>query len=171
LKLAVELQPNDTETHQALIACCDQQGDKAGAVAQLLQSLQLSRRDIKLYGDLGRRYEELTQPRDAERAYTAIVEMLAAEAEGHAALAEIRQRQNRWPEAIECWRHAARLRALEPTGLQRLAEAQIHEKRWDDADATVRQLEGRTWPTRFNDAEQKTRQLRQQIEQGRGKRS
>ena len=36
LRLAVELQPNDTETHQALVACCDQQGDKEGGVRQLL---------------------------------------------------------------------------------------------------------------------------------------
>src|SRR5262249_21372454 len=36
LQLAAELQPNDTETHQALIACYDKQGDKERAVRQLL---------------------------------------------------------------------------------------------------------------------------------------
>jgi hypothetical protein len=167
LKLAVELQPNDTETHQAILACCDQQGDKEGGVRQLLESVQLSRRDIALYQDLGRRYAELNRPGEAERAYTSIVEMLPAESESHAALAEIRQIQNRWNEAIDQWRQVARIRALEPTGLLKLAEAQIHRQLWDDADATVRQLESRTWPSRFGDADNQTRQLRQRIELGR----
>jgi tetratricopeptide (TPR) repeat protein len=167
LKLAVELQPNDTETHQAILACCDQQGDKEGGVRQLLESVQLSRRDIALYQDLGRRYAELNRPVEAERAVTSIVEMLPAESESHAALAEIRQIQNRWSEAIDQWRQVARIRALEPTGLLKLAEAQIHRQLWDDADATVRQLESRTWPSRFGDADNQTRQLRQRIELGR----
>ncbi len=64
-------------------------------------------------------------------------------------LAEIRQQQNRWDEAIVHWQQVARIRALEPTGLLKLAEAQIHQQLWDDADATVRQLESRTWPSRF----------------------
>ena len=68
LKLAVELQPNDTETHQALLACYDRMGDREGGVRQLLQSVELSRRDIKLYEDLGRRYAELNRPGEAERA-------------------------------------------------------------------------------------------------------
>jgi predicted Zn-dependent protease len=167
LKLAVELQPNDTETHQAILACCDQRGDKEGGVRQLLESVQLSRRDIALYQDLGRRYAELNRPVEAERAVTSIVEMLPAESESHAALAEIRQIQNRWNEAIDQWRQVARIRALEPTGLLKLAEAQIHRQLWDDADATVRQLESRTWPSRFGDADNQTRQLRQRIELGR----
>ena len=59
----------------------------------------------------------LERPRDAERAYTSIVEMQASESESHALLAEIRQKQNRWPEAIEQWEQVARIRSLEPTGL------------------------------------------------------
>ena len=167
LKLAVELQPNDTETHQALLVCYDRKGDREGGVRQLLQSVQLARRDTKLYEDLGRRYGELNRPGDAERAYTSIVEMLANESESHAALAEIRQRQNHWNDAIQEWRQVARLRTLEPTGLVKLAEAQIHQQLWDDAEATVRQLQSRTWPSRFNDVENQTWQLRQKIEQGR----
>ena len=93
--------------------------------------------------------------------------MLANESESHAALAEIRQQQNRWNEAIHQWRQVARLRALEPTGLLKLAEAQIHQQLWDDADATVRQIQSRTWPSRFSNVEQQTWQLRQKIEQGR----
>jgi Flp pilus assembly protein TadD len=167
LRLAIELQPNDMETQQALLSCYDQQGDEEGAVRQLLSSVELSRRDIKLYEDLGRRYEALKRPGEAERAVTSIVEMAAAEAESHAALAEIRQRQDRWSEAIDQWRQVARLRALEPTGLLKLAEAQIHQRRWDDAESTVGRLEARSWPSRFNDVPGQARQLRRQIDEGR----
>jgi len=168
LRLAVELQPNDTQTHQALLACYDRQGDKEGGVRQLLASIQLARRDIKLYEDLGRRYAVLRQPGQAERAYTSIVEILAHEAEGHAALADIRQRQNRWNEAIAQWQQVARLRALEPTGLLKLAEAQIHQRLWDDAATTLQRLQSRAWPSRFGDIEQQTRQLREKVDEGRG---
>ena len=36
LQLAIEIQPNDTETHQALVACYDQLKNKQGAIQQLL---------------------------------------------------------------------------------------------------------------------------------------
>jgi len=169
LKLACELQPNDTETHQALVACYDAQGDKQGAVRQLLESLQLARRDIKLYEDLGRRLSELGQPQETERAYTSIVEMLQSESESHTLLAEIRQKQNRWAEAIVQWEQVSRIRALEPTGLLGLAAAQIHEKQWDHAAETVSKLRARTWPSRFGDVPGQIRQLEQQIDQGRKK--
>ncbi|MGD0384415.1 MAG: hypothetical protein ABSA77_12915, partial [Thermoguttaceae bacterium] len=126
LNLACELQPNDAETYQQLIDCYDKQGDKAGAIGQLLRAVQLSRRDIKLYQDLGKRYESLGKDKETQRAYTSIVEVLPNESESHALLAEIRQGQNRWPEAAESWRQVAKIRSLEPTGLLKLAGAQIH---------------------------------------------
>jgi len=167
LKLACEVQPNDTETHQALVQCFDQQQDKEGAIAQLLASLQLSRRDIKLYEDLGRRYEQLERTDEAERAHTSIVEMLPSESEGHTLLAEIRQRQNRWDEAIVHWQQVARIRQLEPTGLTKLAEAQIHQKQWAAATESVKQLDAKGWPSRFGDVHGTVRNLEQQIDAGR----
>ncbi len=169
LKLAVELQPNDVETHKALLACYDQQNDAAGAVAQLLQSAQLMRRDIALYADLGRRYEALKRPKDAQRAYTAIVEVLAAESESHAMLADIRQRQDRWDEALEQWQQVARIRALEPNGLLNVARVQLHLKQWDAAADTLARLSAKTWPTRFGDVPNQIRQLEQQLTDGRRK--
>ena len=47
LRLAGELQPNDSEIHAALIECFDKVNDKEGAVRQLLQSVESSWRDIK----------------------------------------------------------------------------------------------------------------------------
>ena len=36
LRIAAEVQPNDAETYQALLACYDRQNDRQGAVQQLL---------------------------------------------------------------------------------------------------------------------------------------
>ncbi len=166
LRAACELQPNDAEIHRAIVACCDKQNDKQGAIREVLAWLQLARRDINLYRDLGRRLAELHEDREAERAYTSIVEVLVSEAESHTMLAEIRESQNRWAEAIDQWRHVARLRALEPTGLLRLAAAEVHERQWAAAEETVGQLRAKTWPPRFGNTEFQLQQLRQQIIQG-----
>ena len=163
LKLAASLEPNDTETHRALVACCDQQNDKAGAIRQLLESVQLSRRDIALYKDLGRRLSDLQRPQEAERAYTSIVEVLPTESESHTLLAELRQEQNRWPEASVQWRQVARIRALEPTGPLKLAAALIHQQQWLEAAETLRQVSARGWPNRFGDVYGQVRNLEQQI--------
>jgi predicted Zn-dependent protease len=167
LQLASDLEPNDAETFQLLIDCCDRQGDRAGAVAQVLRSLQHSRRDLKRYQDLGRRLEGLDQKPEAERAYTSIIAVLPNESESHALLAEIRQQQDRWAEAITHWDHVARIRALEPTGLLKLAAAQVHERQWDQAAQTLRQVTSRSWPPRFGDVGQQVLALEKDIEKGR----
>jgi tetratricopeptide (TPR) repeat protein len=165
LQLAIALQPNDAETHRLLIDCLDRQGDKQKTIVALLSAAELSRRDVKLYQDLGRRLEG--QPKEAERAYTSIVEVLPSESESHALLAEIRQQQNRWPEAVTQWKQVARIRALEPTGLLKLAEAQIHLRQWDDAAQTLHKVGARSWPQRFGDVRARVRQLEGQIDAAR----
>jgi tetratricopeptide (TPR) repeat protein len=164
LRLAVELEPNDTETHQRLIACYDAAGDRDGAIGQLLQSIELSRRSIELFKDLGQRYEQMERADEAERAFTSIVEALPNESEGHAALAEIRQRQNRWSDAAGHWREVARIRALEPTGLLNLAAAQIQLKQHEAAAETIRQLQQQSWPQRFTNIDQQIRDLQRRLE-------
>jgi tetratricopeptide (TPR) repeat protein len=163
LQRALALEPNDAETHQALIVCYDKLQDREGAVRQILQLVELTRRDIAQFKNLGERFITLERPRDAERAYTSIIEALPTESESHALLAEIRQTQERWPEAIEQWGEAARLRALEPTGLLRLAGAQIHEKQWPAARETLRKLNSTSWPPRFGDVRNQVRELERQI--------
>ncbi len=163
LQLAGELQPNDAETQQTLIACYDKQGDKEGAIQQLLQSVQVVRRDIKRYQELGRRLESMGQHKETERAYTSIVGVLPNESESHALLAEIREQQNRWPEAAGQWEQVARIRSLEPTGFLRLAAAQIHLQQWDKATETLRKLDSRTWPAQFVDVHNQVRALEQKI--------
>ena len=165
LRLALEAQPNDRRTHELLVNIYDRMQDPEGAVRQLLQSVSLSRRDIALYKDLGGRYLRLEQPARAERAYTSIVEMLPNESEGHTMLAEIRQGQGEWQAAIHHWRQVARIRALEPTGLLKLAEAQIHEKLWGAATKTVDVLRAKDWPSRFGNVHNQAEQLKNRVEQ------
>jgi tetratricopeptide (TPR) repeat protein len=167
LQLAAAVQPNDAQTYELLLTSLDKLGDKEGTFRALLQAVQLRPREISLYRDMGRRLESLDRPREVERAYTSIVEMQPNEAESHALLAEVRQQQNRWGEAIVQWGHAARLRALEPDGLLKLAAAQVHERQWDQAAETVRKLRSRGWPSRFSNVEQEIRHLEQQIADGR----
>jgi predicted Zn-dependent protease len=163
LQLATELQANDADLYPLLVSYHDQMGDREGALNDLLKAVQLSRREIKLYQELGNRYAAIGQAKEAERAYTSIVEVLPTEAESHAMLAEVRQQQDRWNEAITHWQHVARLRALEPTGLLKLAAAQIHQRQWEQAWDTLRQLNSRTWPARFSDVHQQVRALEDRL--------
>ena len=87
----------------------------------------------------------------SERALTNIIEAAPNEAENHQALAKIREKQQRWDEAIQHWQEVAELRRLEPTGLLGLAAAQIQGKHPDAARKTIEQLRKTEWPARFND--------------------
>jgi len=163
LSLAVENQPNDGETHKLLIKAFDAMRDRQGAIDRLLASIDLSRRDIKLYRDLGDRYERTENASESERAYLSIVEMLPNESESHTMLAKIRQMQGRWQEAIHHWRQVVRIRSLEPTGLIKLAEAQIHEKHWAGVHETLTKLRSRRWPARFGDVRRTASGLERKI--------
>ncbi|MFZ4394433.1 MAG: VIT domain-containing protein [Kiritimatiellia bacterium] len=165
LRLAAATQPNDRHTHDLLVQAYDRANDPEGAMRQLLASVELSRRDINLYRNLGDRMQKLSRLTDAERAYTSIVEMQPNESESHSMLAELRQAQNRWPEAIEQWQQVARIRALEPTGLLKLAEAQIHEQRWNDARQTIDTLLRKEWPDRYSNVCQQAQNLKARMEQ------
>lgn len=163
-RLAAELQPNDAEVYPLLVACFDKIGDKEGAVQQLYDAVQLTRRTGSLYADLGKRLGELNRPIEAERANTTIVELQANESESHSLLAEIREKQNRWLEAIGHWERVAEIRKLEPTGLLKLTAAQIHEKQWKNAADSLRKLRTQTWPDRFPEVAKQTRELEKVLE-------
>ncbi|MEK6247650.1 MAG: tetratricopeptide repeat protein, partial [Planctomycetales bacterium] len=155
LKLALELQPNDSETHTALIQCYEKTDNRQGVIDQILSAVQVRRRDIQLYKDLADRLQG--NPSREERAITSIVEVLPNETESHTMVAEIRQRQGRWDDAIEHWRRVAELRALEPTGLLKLADAQLHQGYWDDARQSLTRLTSKSWPQRFGDVHAEAR--------------
>ncbi len=159
--LALEFQPNDKETHQALIVNYDAVDDKAAASSQLLKLIELQQHDLTLYQQLAERLND--NPLEAERSATSIVESSPNEAEPHAAMAEVRQTQNRWAEAIPHWEQVVRYRKLEPKGLLKLAEAQIHEQRFPDARQSLQTLRRTAWPSRFADVDSQIRQLEDQL--------
>ena len=166
LELALSVQPNDRETHDALIACYDRGNNPQGVIEQLLKLRELAPRDVALYKQLGERYAKVEEPEQAERAFTSIIEALSEEAESHTILAEVRQQQDRWSDAVPHWQRAAELRALEPNGLIGLAGALIHLRRWDDAAEALKKLDAHPWPSRFGDVRGQTRALWRQVEQG-----
>jgi tetratricopeptide (TPR) repeat protein len=159
LELARLAQPDDREVHQLLVECYDKKMDGRGAITQLLASIDLTRREISLYRDLARRYRDLEQTEQAERALTSVIDALPQEAESYTALAEVREETGRWGEAIDAWRRVSELRSLEPTGLLKLAHAQLHEQRWDEAAETIRKLRETTWPARFTGVDTEIQRL------------
>jgi hypothetical protein len=161
LKLARDLQPADKETRLALIECYDRLEQPAAATAELLALVTYSRHDLPLFEQLANRLE--SDQAQAERAATSIIEAGPTEAENHAALAELRQRQDRWNEAIPHWKEVAELRRLEPTGLLKLAEAQMHEKQFPAARETLQKLRRTEWPSRFGSIDDQVRHLEGQF--------
>jgi len=161
LSKALTQQPHDLESHQMLLKCHDVLKDNDAVVEQLLNMVEIDRHNLKLYTQLAERLKD--NPRLAERAITSIVEAGVTEAENHQALAEQRQRQDRWQDAIQHWHHVVRLRSLEPTGLVRLAKAQIHEKDWAAARKSLKTLTHRDWPGRFDKVQIQIRELQQLI--------
>ena len=160
-QLAVALQPNDKEVHQSLVACYDATKNNDLATKQLLKLIDFDRHDLALYQQLAERLKD--NEAEAERAATSIIEAAPNEAENHAALADLRQRQNRWDEAIPHWEQVAEQRRLEPTGLLKLAEAQLHQKQWEPARRSIEKLQKTEWPARFNDVSNQTRRLQEQL--------
>lgn len=161
LQIAIEFQPNDVETQTALIAAYEALNDTDGAVNQMLAMLDFDRHNLKLYKRLAEKLS--SNAIESERAATSIVEAAPSEAEHHQAFAEFREAAGRWAEAIPHWQHVARLRALEPTGLINLAEAQIHEKQWTNAQSTLAKLQKTEWPSRFSNVANQVKTMQKQI--------
>jgi hypothetical protein len=153
------------ETHKLMIASYDALGDQDKAITQTLALLDVDQHNLELYKKLAERVAQ--DDALAERAATTIVEAAPNEAENHQALAEVRQQQNRWGEAIAEWKQVAELRALEPNGLLKLAEAQIHEKRFAEAQDSINQLNRTEWPDRFRNDLNRVRHLQSQIPKSR----
>jgi tetratricopeptide (TPR) repeat protein len=160
-RLSLELQPFDRDVHQWLLECFDKLNDNEAAVEQLLAQIDFDRHNLALYQSLAKRTKD--NARLAERASTSIIEQAPSEAESYAALAEFRQEQNRWNEAIPLWTRVSELRKLEPTGLLGLAKAQLHQKQIPAAKETLNQLRRKEWPAHFGEIDQKVRDLEKQL--------
>ena len=144
-----------------MIHALDEAEREAEATQQMLTLLDFDRHNLDLYKRLANRLRD--NDAMAERAATSLIEAAPLEADHHQALAELRQRQDRWDDAIDHWRHVAELRKLEPTGLLKLATAQVHEKKWDDAEATIKKLNQQKWPSQFRNLDHQIRKLQKQL--------
>lgn len=161
---AVQLSPNDAELHAKLIECLDAQMDHAGALAQSFESLELNRRNFALWQKVAERFDALSDATEAERARTSLAEVAPGETEGITLLAQIRERQERWSDALEQWQQVARLRKLEPTGLLNMARVQLQLGQKKAAAESIQQLEATTWPEHFQEElQQKLPELKGQL--------
>ncbi|MEK7467020.1 MAG: VIT domain-containing protein [Planctomycetota bacterium] len=163
LQQAVEVQPNDVETHRLLIDAWDRMGARDRATAQLLESAKLTGHNVELYKDLGKRWTEMNQPANAERAFTNLVEMMPQESESHQALADVRRAQSRWAEEALQWRHVIRIRSREPGGYLGLAQALISWGKKAEAREVLEKAVSTDWPARFESERNKARDMLQQI--------
>lgn len=166
LELALELSPGDQEIYPLLLKSYDALERKPDAIELLLSQIDIAPHQLSLYSQLAERLAD--DPLQAERAATSIVEVAPLEAENQQALAELRQTQSRWEDAVPLWRRAAELRSLEPTGLLGLAQAQLQAGQPEAARETLDQLRKQEWPSRFeSDLSTRLPELQQRIEAGR----
>ncbi|MCE9607630.1 MAG: VIT and VWA domain-containing protein [Planctomycetia bacterium] len=161
LLAAQALQPNDREVSEMLITSYDALDRPTEGTRQLLAQIDYDRHDLTLYEQLAERLKN--DEAETERATTSIVEGGPTEAENHAALAAIRQKQRRWNEAAREWAEVAELRRLEPTGLLGLAEVQLTLRQWDEARRTLDRLQKTEWPDRFAEPLRKVDELRAKL--------
>jgi hypothetical protein len=163
-RLAVESQPNDTDTHRSLVQVYDKLGRGEEATAQLLKSAELSGHDIQLCKGIGDRFARAGKLEYSERAYTNIVEMMPNESESHQSLAEIRQNQRRWDLAALHWRHVIRIRSKEPTGYLGLAKVLLRFGDRVEVKEILSHLLKSDWPSRFGDVRSQAQQIQEELE-------
>lgn len=162
---AQELRPADPEIQRLLVTCHDQLEDPRGAVAQLLRSVQVSRRDYNLYAELGKRFEGLGDAAAAERARTSVLDLLPNDAEGHERLAVIREQQQRFVDAVVQWQHVSRLRPLDPAGLIGTTRNQVAAGDRNAARESLQLLKRTSWPPRFQQLPQQIAELEMKMGQ------
>jgi tetratricopeptide (TPR) repeat protein len=162
LVMARESQPYDAAIHEHLVKAFDCTGQKEEARAALLAWAELTPHRFDLYRQLGDRFGD--DAVGAERAYTGMVESMPEEAESHRTLAELREGQERWVEAITQWEQVVRIRSLEPDGYMHLAAALMHEKMWLRAGEVLAELMQTKWPSHFGDVKQKASELLKKLE-------
>jgi len=167
LEVAVEGGPagrTDPETQRFLIDAYDKLGDAERAVARLLSLGRKKTHDFLLFKELGDRLQKLERPAEAERAYTSLAEYSANESEGRALLAEVREKQQRFDEAVGEWRQVIRVRTKEPDGYLGLGRALIAAGLAADAREVLDGVLSQTWPPRFGNPHREAKELLAELE-------
>lgn len=152
LKLVLEFKPDDDAASKLLIQAYDALGQSAEALQAALHRSEYVSRQTATWKELGDRLTKLNQAAQAERAYTSLIEVLPNDADSEMALAQVREGQNRWEEAVGHWKIARDYRSEDPSGLLGLAKAYLHQKQWPHAQATIDQLRkpAKPWHQRFD---------------------
>ncbi len=163
LRLALQARPNDLETHELLMRAYDAWKRPDLAVEALLERSHVAGHELELYVELGRRLTDLEQWERAERAHTTLVELSPNESEGHRMLAQIRQGQDRWQDAVGHWRHVVRVRSEEPDGHLGLAKVLIQAKQADEARAVLEGVLSASWPARYPGTRDQARRLLEEL--------
>jgi len=156
---ARDLQANDAEVHEALLAAYDARKMKKEACAALVHAIRATPFNLALYAELGKRLDALGDAAAAERAWTSTVEAQPNEAESHRLLAIRREEQRRFADAVEQWRQVVRVRTDEPDGWLALARSQLRAGDRDDAERTLREILKTKWDERFGDVESRATAL------------
>lgn len=63
-------------------------------------------RQTQTWKELRERFTKQKEPTQAERAFTSMIEVLPNDADSEMALAQVRESQNRWEEAIGHWNYS-----------------------------------------------------------------
>ena len=152
LKLILEIKPEDDAASKLLIQAYDTLGQPAEALQAALHRSEYVSRQTQIWKELGERFTKQKEVNQAERAFTSMIEVLPNDADSEMALAQVRESQNRWEEAIGHWKLTRDYRAEDPSGLLGLARAYVHEKRWPESKATLELLKhpAKPWHQRFD---------------------
>jgi uncharacterized protein HemY len=162
LRIALQLQPQDSDAWTWLLSSLDKQLKKQAAVDALLDHSDMNRRNTGLYRELYRRWKAQDEAL-AERAATSIVEVASEEADHHSVFAEIRSEEGSLAATMAHRQRAADLRREDPTLLVRLAEAQIRFGDKTAARGTLSRLATTKWDERFADIPNEIQRLRKQL--------
>lgn len=163
LRIALQLQPQDSEAWAWLLSSLDKQLKQQAAIDALLDHSDVNRRDTSLYRELYRRWKTQNDAL-AEQAATSVVEVAPEEADHHSVMAEIRSEEDDLAAMLAHWQRAADLRREDPTLLVSLAEAQIRFGDRIAARGTLNRLATTKWDERFADIPNDIQRLRQQLQ-------
>ena len=162
-KASIEAQPYDGDAYRGLVGACTCLRSEDDAIVALQEWSAFSRHDIELMRQLGDRLAKVGRKAEAERAWSAIVEVLPEESESHRLLAQVREGQARWPEAIVQWEQVVRIRTEEPEGYLGLANALVHGKSYFRAGQVLAKLLSKKWPSHFGDVHNQARELMKRL--------
>ena len=160
-QIAQQLQPGDERCcSQAIIDCYE----CAGRIGQSHRGITQADRSppapqLDSYQQLA---ERLDDEAESDRAITSLVEAVPPKPTTIEALAEFRQNQDRWHEAVDEWMQVAQLHPAQPTGLIGLCMRSAFED-WEGLRKTLGTLKADQWPAEFASEVKEAETLRKQL--------